>query len=95
MDTKKKLEEYKLKVVEAYDKNISELYLLVENQCQEEIELVDMIRIMESIYDLILHKTVSETKINTLEEENNILKELLVQKEIELYSEKSIWKKIV
>lgn len=90
MDTKKKLEEYKLKVVEAYDKNISELYLLVENQCQEEIELVDMIRIMESIYDLILHKTVSETKINTLEEENNILKELLVQNEIELYSEKSI-----
>lgn len=68
MDTRKKLEEHKLKIIDAYDKNISELYLLVENQCQEEIELVDIIRLMESVYDLILHKTVSETKIHTLEE---------------------------
>lgn len=88
MDTRKKLEEHKLKIIDAYDKNISELYLLVENQCQEEIELVDIIRLMKSVYDLILHKTVSETKIHTLEEENNILKELLIQKEIDLYSER-------
>ena len=83
----KTLEEYKLKVIENYDKNISELYLLVENQCQEEIELVDMVRLMESLYDLIINKIISETKINDITEENNILKELLIQKEIALYSE--------
>ncbi len=83
----KTLEEYKLKIINEYDKNISELYLLVENQCQEEIELVDMVRLMESLYDLIINKIVSETKINDITEENNILKELLVQKEIALYSE--------
>lgn len=83
----KTLKEYKLKVIENYDKNISELYLLVENQCQEEIELVDMVRLMESLYDLIINKIVSETKINDITEENHILKELLVQKEIALYSE--------
>ena len=83
----KTLEEYKLKIINEYDKNISELYLLVENQCQEEIELVDMVRFMESLYDLIINKIVSETKINDITEENNILKELLVQKEIALYSE--------
>lgn len=83
----KTLEEYKLKIIKEYDKNISELYLLVENQCQEEIELADMVRLMESLYDLIINKIVSETKINDITEENNILKELLVQKEIALYSE--------
>lgn len=83
----KTLEEYKLKIIKEYGKNISELYLLVENQCQEEIELADMIRLMESVYDLIINKIVSKTKINDITEENNILKELLVQKEIALYSE--------
>lgn len=89
----KTLEEYKLKVIENYDKNISELYLLVENQCQEEIELTDAIRVMEEVYMLILQKDIKETKIKNLETENNILKELLIQKEMELYSEKSICSK--
>ena len=89
----KTLEEYKLKVIENYDKNISELYLLVENQCQEEIELTDVIRVMEEIYMLIIQKDIAKTKIKNLETENNILKELLIQKEVDLYSEKTICNK--
>lgn len=89
----KTLEEYKLKVIENYDKNISELYLLVENQCQEEIELIDVVRVMEEVYMLILQKDIAKTKIKNLETENNILKELLIQKEIDLYSEKNICNK--
>lgn len=84
----KTLEEYKLKVIEDFNKNFSELYLLVENQCQEEIELTDVVRIMEEVYMLIIQKDIAETKIRNLETENNILKELLIQKEIEQYSEK-------
>lgn len=80
----KTLEEYKLKIIKEYDKNISELYLLVENQCQEEVELTNMVRLMDSVYDLIINKIISETKINDITEENNILKELLIQKEIAL-----------
>lgn len=89
----KTLEEYKLKVIENYDKNISELYLLVENQCQEEIELADVVRVMEEVYMLILQKDIAKTKIKNLETENNILKELLIQKEVDLYSEKTICNK--
>lgn len=89
----KTLEEYKLKVIENYDKNISELYLLVENQCQEEIELTDVVRVMEEVYMLILQKDIAKNKIKNLETENNILKELLIQKEIDLYSEKTICNK--
>lgn len=89
----KTLEEYKLKVIENYDKNISELYLLVENQCQEEIELIDVVRVMEEVYMLILQKDIAKTKIKNLETENNILKELLIQKEVDLYSEKTICNK--
>lgn len=89
----KTLEEYKLKVIENYDKNISELYLLAENQCQEEIELTDVVRVMEEVYMLILQKDIAKTKIKNLETENNILKELLIQKEIDLYSEKTICNK--
>lgn len=87
------LEEYKLKVIEDFNKSFSELYLLVENQCQEEIELTDMVRMMEEVYMLILQKDIAETKIRNLETENNILKELLIQKEIDLYSEKNICNK--
>ena len=89
MDTEKKLEEYKLKVIEDFNKDISELYLLVENQCQEEIELIDMVRVMEEIYLLILQKHLANTKIKDIKMENSILKELLIQKEIELYSIKN------
>lgn len=86
----KALEENKLKVIEDFNRSFSELYLLVENQCQEEIELTDVVRVMEEVYMLILQKDIAKTKIKNLETENNILKELLIQKEIELYSEKSI-----
>ena len=86
----KSLEENKLKVIEDFNRSFSELYLLVENQCQEEIELTDVVRVMEEVYMLILQKDITKTKIKNLETENNILKELLIQKEIELYSEKSI-----
>lgn len=89
----KTLEEYKLKVIEDFNKSFSELYLSVENQCQEEIELIDVVRVMEEVYMLIIQKDIAETKIRNLETENNILKELLIQKEIELYSEKSICNK--
>ena len=86
----KALEENKLKVIEDFNRSFSELYLLVENQCQKEIELTDVVRVMEEVYMLILQKDITKTKIKNLETENNILKELLIQKEIELYSEKSI-----
>lgn len=86
----KALEENKLKVIEDFNRSFSELYLLVENQCQEEIELTDVVRVMEEVYMLILQKDITKTKIKNLETENNILKELLIQKEIELYSEKGI-----
>lgn len=93
MEDVKTLEEYKLKVIEDFNRSFSELYLLVENQCQEEIELTDVVRVMEEVYMLILQKDIKETKIKNLETENNILKELLIQKEMELYSEKSICNK--
>ena len=89
----KVLEENKLKVIEDFNRSFSELYLLVENQCQEEIELTDVVRVMEEVYMLILQKDITKTKIKNLETENNILKELLIKKEIELYSEKSICNK--
>lgn len=76
----KMLEEYKLKVIEDFNRRFSELYLLVENQCQEEIELIDMVRVMEEIYLLILQKHTANIKIKNLETENDILKELFSSK---------------
>lgn len=93
MKEMKALKEYKLKVIENFNKDLSELYLLVENQCQEEIELIDVVRGMEEVYVLILQKDIMKTKIKNLETENSILKELLIQKEIELYSIKNNYTK--
>ena len=49
----RKLSEENFDTIRQYNKNLSELYLMVENGCQSDITVVDMTECMECICSLI------------------------------------------
>lgn len=57
----RKLSEKDLNTIRQYNKNLSELYLMVENGCQSDITVNDMTECMECICSLIKTNTMANT----------------------------------
>lgn len=53
MNIKEKMSEKDLEMIKGYNKNLYELYLIVENGCQSDITVDDMTECMECICSLL------------------------------------------
>lgn len=71
--------EEKIKAINNHD--LEELYLTVENGCASDIELSDMDKLVEYIYGA--HLFIESQK--KLKEENRLLRDIIIEKEKELY----------
>lgn len=70
------------KIKEINNHDLEELYLTVENGCASDIELSDMNKLVEYIYGA--HLFIEAQK--KLKEENKLLRDIIIEKEKELYS---------
>lgn len=69
------------KIKEINNQNLEELYLTVENGCASDIELSDIDKLVEYIYGA--HLFIGAQK--KLKEENKLLRDIIIEKEKELY----------
>lgn len=74
------------KIKEINNHNLEELYLTVENGCASDIELNDMNKLIDFIYNCINSCSNLMIKYCELEHENKILKNIIIEKEKELYN---------
>lgn len=81
----KVLSEDKLDFLHEKESKIAEMYLMVENRCQKDIGLDDAVYFAEKVCELLKDTEVLKTYNSHLEEENNLLRELVVQKDLELH----------
>lgn len=86
----KVLSEEKLNFLQKYEPKIADMYLLVENECQSDIDLSEAVYFTERFYHLYLNDEELNTYKNHLEEENKLLREIIIQKELELHNLKSV-----
>lgn len=70
------------KIKEINNHDLEELYLTVENGCASDIELSDINKIVEYIYEA--HLFIETQK--KLQEENMLLRDIIIEKEKELYN---------
>lgn len=70
------------KIKEINNHDLEELYLTVENGCASDIELSDMDKLIDYIYGA--HLFIESQK--KLKEENMLLRDIIIEKEKELYS---------
>ena len=70
------------KVKEINNHDLEELYLTVENGCASDITLSDMDKVIEYIYGA--HLFIETQK--KLKEENRLLRDIIIEKEKELYN---------
>lgn len=70
------------KLKEINNDNLEELYLTVENGCSSDIELSDMDKLIDYIYGA--HLFIEAQK--KLKEENKLLRDIIIEKEKELYN---------
>lgn len=69
------------KIKEINNHDLEELYLTVENGCASDIELSDMDKLIDYIYGA--HLFIEAQK--KLQEENRLLRDIIIEKEKELY----------
>lgn len=81
----KVLSEDKLSFLQEKEFKIAEMYLSVENGCPDDISLDQAVYFAEKVCDLLKNIEVIKTYNYHLEEENKLLRELTVQKDLELY----------
>lgn len=70
------------KIKEINNHDLEELYLTVENGCASDIELRDIDKLVEYIYGV--HLFIEAQK--KLKEENKLLRDIIIEKEKELYN---------
>lgn len=73
------------KIKEINNHDLEELYLTVENGCASDIELNDMDKLIDFIYNCITSCSNLMVKYCELEHENKILRNIIIEKEKELY----------
>lgn len=69
------------KIKEINNQNLEKLYLIVKNGCASDIELSDIDKLVEYIYGT--HLFIETQK--KLKEENMLLRNIIIEKEKELY----------
>ena len=70
------------KIKEINNHELEELYLTVENGCASDIELSDMDKLIDYIYGAYLFIEAQKK----LKEENRLLRDIIIEKEKELYN---------
>lgn len=70
------------KIKEINNHDLEELYLTVENGCASDIELSDIDKLIDYIYGA--HLFIKSQ--NKLKEENRLLRDIIIEKEKELYN---------
>lgn len=73
----RKLSEENLDTIRQYNKNLSELYLIVENGCQSDITIEDMTECMECICSLLKNNMDMTTHKHKVYKEMDILKNII------------------
>lgn len=84
----RKLSEENLDTIRQYNKNLSELYLMVENGCQSDITVVDMTECMECICSLIKTNTMANTSTDMHKKDIEILREIICDQAIKIQKHK-------
>lgn len=84
----RKLSEENFDTIRQYNKNLSELYLMVENGCQSDITVVDMTECMECICSLIKTNTMANTSTDMYKQDIEILREIICDQAIKIQKQK-------
>lgn len=84
----RKLSEENFDTIRQYNKNLSELYLMVENGCQSDITVVDMTECMECICSLIKTNTMANTSTDMHKQDIEILCEIICDQAIKIQKQK-------
>ena len=84
----RKLSEENLDTIRQYNKNLSELYLMVENGCQSDITVVDMTEGMECNCSLIKTNTMANTSTDMHKQDIEILREIICDQAIKIQKQK-------
>lgn len=84
----RKLSEENFDTIRQYNKNSSELYLMVENGCQSDITVVDMTECMECICSLIKTNTMANTSTDMHKQDIEILREIICDQAIKIQKQK-------
>ena len=84
----RKLSEENFDTIRQYNKNLSELYLMVENGCQSDITVVDMTECMECICSLIKTNTMANTSTDMHKQDIEILREIICDQAIKIQKQK-------
>lgn len=84
----RKLSEENFDTIRQYNKNLSELYLMVENGCQSDITVVDMTECMECICSLIKTNTMTNTSTDMHKQDIEILREIICDQAIKIQKQK-------
>lgn len=81
----KVLSEEKLNFLKEHTLQVANTYLRIEEGLQSEISLEDGLCFAEEIYKLLNDTNALETYNTHLEKENKLLRDILIQKDLELY----------
>lgn len=73
----RKLSEENLDTIRQYNKNLSELYLMVENGCQSDITVDDMAECLECICSLLKNNMDMTTYKHKIYKEKDALKNII------------------
>lgn len=84
----RKLSEENFDTIRQYNKNLSELYLMVENGCQSDITVVDMTECMECICSLIKTNTMANTSTDMHKQDIEMLCEIICDQAIKIQKQK-------
>lgn len=84
----RKLSEENFDTIRQYNKNLSELYFMVENGCQSDITVVDMTECMECICSLIKTNTMANTSTDMHKQDIEILREIICDQAIKIQKQK-------
>lgn len=84
----RKLSEENFDTIRQYNKNLSELYLMVENGCQSDITVVDMTECMECICSLIKTNTMANISTDMHKQDIEILREIICDQAIKIQKQK-------
>ena len=81
----RKLSEENFDTIRQYNKNLSELYLMV---CQSDITVVDMTECMECICSVIKTNTMANTSTDMHKQDIEILREIICDQAIKIQKQK-------
>lgn len=77
MNIKEKMSEKDLEMIKGYNKNLYELYLMVENGCQSDITIEDMAECLECICSLLKNNMDMTTYKHKIYKEKDALKNII------------------